>query len=541
MLEIKNPYSRKRLTFKQRFYKKFTESIVPYIKKIPIQKDMIVKQKYIPKFLQQARISVESWERFAWSTKRPDNIDIDLLSLHVAEYIPIENIDELNKGLKKLFKKYPFKYHFFGQIKQVTEYVDEFCNEVKQSIHGGRWSNFGYLDFSKEKNLSDLIKQVHIHGTHISSSLIILQFIITPSTSFIKEYKKVMDSDVKGGKVFTPTFKNFFTFWDSKGVSESNYKEQKLEDLILELKWRTMNEISKYFDLYLTKQKLIPPSIEVYKLNQSSCMFNEEDEKRNLFWESIGMQRFQCEISKDGYWQLFSNKGNHLIDSSLKITCNSKVKKRPGYESLDIQIVYSVGQFSKGLLPILVIREYVVDLSKNIAARQKNTFSSIKKEKTKYKKLINIRYELEQNLHILKRFKYEIDENYFENVKDGIIRLSEFEPVRPKLDNEVWVERIVDNTDYMIDKTYNHSENFAKIIDDTVRLLEIKTNNSLRRMTFFLTIITVILSVVATTIAGTSLYLQLDEKDRQLLNEVFKSIEIFLFKIFTLVKLIFYF
>src|SRR5699024_2559381 len=135
------------------------------------------------------------------------------------------------------------------------------------------------------------------------------------------------------------------------------------------------------------------------------------------------------------------------------------------------------------LLPILVIREYVVDLSKNIAARQKNTFSSIKKEKQKYKKLINIRYEIEKNLHILKRFKYEIDENYFENVKDGIIRLSEFEPVRPKLDNEVWVERIVDNTDYMIDKTYNHSENFAKIIDDTVRLLEIKTNNSLRRMT----------------------------------------------------------
>src|SRR5699024_11325540 len=56
--------------------------------------------------------------------------------------------------------------------------------------------------------------------------------------------------------------------------------------------------------------------------------------------------------------------------------------------------------------------------------------------RSKYKKLINIRYELEQNLHILKRFKYEIDENYFENVKDGIIRLSEFEPVRPKLDKD---------------------------------------------------------------------------------------------------------
>src|SRR5690606_21904398 len=151
-----------------------------------------VQQKYIPKVLHFARQSIEGWERYSWSTKKTDDIEVDFLSLYVAEYIPIENIDILNKGLKKLFKKYPARYQF-GKITQ----VDKFCNEVKQSIHGGRWSNFGSIDLTEEENLSDFTKEVQVQGTHISSSSIILQFRITPSDIFTKEYKKVMYKEVK--------------------------------------------------------------------------------------------------------------------------------------------------------------------------------------------------------------------------------------------------------------------------------------------------------------------------------------------------------
>lgn len=524
MIKIKNPYSRKRFTFKERFYKKITDLTVPYIKKIPLQEDRSVKQKYIPEVLHSARQVIEGWERYAWSTKKPDDIKVDFLSLYVAEYIPIENVDILNKGLKKLYKKYPARFGY-GQNAQ----IDEFCNEVKQCIHGGRWSNFGFLDFSKEENLSDLIKQVHVHGTHVSSSSIIVQFIITPSDSFINKYKEVVDTDVKDGNVFTPSFKTFFKFWGSSGIPGSSVKEQMLEDLRLELKWRTMKEVSKYFDLYFTNNKLTPPSIEVYKLKQLSCKFKEEEhEKRNKFWESIGMHFFHYhDISKDGYWQLFSNERNHLKDSSLKITCNSEIKREPMFHTLDFQIVYLVEEFAKDLLPVLVMREYALDLSKKIALQQKDTFSSIKKEKPKYRKLINIRYELEQNLHILKRFKNEIGENYFDRVKKRIMKISEFEPSRPNFINKVWTEIIVDNTNYLINKTHRHSQNFAKMIDDTVKLLEIRTNNSLRKLTYSLTITTVILSVVATTIAGISLYFQFNEETRQSLNELLNLVKNF--------------
>ncbi|MFB6465428.1 hypothetical protein ACE38V_01290 [Cytobacillus sp. Hz8] len=517
MIEIKNPYSRNRLSLKGKFNKKFTDFIVPYIKRISLDENWQTKSKYILKVLESARISVEDWESDRFSTSEiPQDIDLDLLSVYVAEYIPIENVDKLNKGLKKLVKNYPFRFQH-GQ----AEHVDEFCNEVKKSIHGGRWSNFGFIDFTKEKKVSDFVKDIHIHGTHLSSSSIILQFVINPSDEFISEYKKLIQSDIKEGHSFELSFKSLFKFWGGKGLSYDIVKNQMLEDLIIELKWRTMKEISKYFPLYFTNNKLIPPSIEVYKLNQTSSIFKiDEHEKRSSFWHSIGMDRPFSDISKDGYWQLFTEGSRpYFIDSSLKVTCNSLIKREPMYHSFDFQIVYLLEEFANLFLPIMVMREYTVDSSQKIAIQQNRTFSSIQKEKPKYHKLINIRYELERNSQILKRFKNEIDDNYFNRVKSKINKIAEFEPSNRRYNGMSATEMIVDNTKYIVDKTYEHFRNFAKMIDDTVQLLEIKTNNSLRRRTFGLSIITVVLSIAATTFAGISLFYQLsDEKQNKIVG-----------------------
>jgi hypothetical protein len=523
MIEIKNPYSRKRFTFKEKLQRKFTFLAVPLIKMIPLKEE---KSKIIPKFLKQLRQSAEYWNRDKLTNSKPTNVDVDLLSLYVSEYIPIENVDKLNKGLKKVYKIFEPKRFNTNDISR----IDDFCNEVKQSIHGGRWSNFGYLEVGEESDLFGFVKQLQVNGTHISSSSIILQFIITPSDNFVSEFKKLVDSNVKDETILTPSLKRLFSFWGSRTRPGSRVKELLIEDLLLELKWRTLIEISKYFDMYFTSNKLVPPSIEVYKVKQTSCRFKyEENEEKNQFWDSIGLDDFQFhEISKDGFWKLFPKTNNQHLDRSVKITCNSEISKEKMFHSLDFQMVYYVQEFAMNLLPILIMRNYVIDLSKQIAIRQKDTFISIKKEKPKYQKLINIRYELEQNLHILKRFKNEMGKSEFERVKKEIMEcISDFEPSRPKFSNISWAETIVDNTSFLIDKTYTHSQNFAKIIDDTVKLLEIKTNNSLRRRTFWLTIFTVILSVAATIFAGLSLYFQLSNENQNSISEIFHSIKNF--------------
>ncbi|WP_377279150.1 hypothetical protein [Planococcus dechangensis] len=418
-------------------------------------------------------------------------------------------------------KNYPSPFDH-GQ----TERIDEFCSSVKKSIQAGRWSNFGSIDFTEEKRISEFVKDIKIQGTHSSSSSIILQFVINPSDKFINKYKDLIKSDIKEGFSFDLNLKTLFKFWGSKSLSYDIVKNQMVEDLIMELKWRTMKEINKYFPMYFTKNKLIPPSIEIYKLKQSSCIFKyDENELRSSFWNSIGMDNFLSDISKDGYWKLFTEgRKPYLIDSSIKVTCNSAIKHEPMFHSLNFQIVYMTGEFANLLLPIMVMREYAVNTSEKVAIQQKKTFSSIQKEKPKYHKLINIRYELERDLQILKRFKNEIGSNYFNKVKSEIKKIVDFEPSNPKYVDISATEMIVDNSNYIIDKTYDHSQSFAKIIDDTVQLLEIKTNNSLRRRSFGLTIITVILSLAATIFAGISLIFQLSNDRRNEMMSLFNPI-----------------
>ncbi|MEC3797115.1 hypothetical protein A6g_20160 [Bacillus velezensis] len=134
-------------------------------------------------------------------------------------------------------------------------------------------------------------------------------------------------------------------------------------------------------------------------------------------------------------------------------------------------------------------------------------------------------------MQILKRFKNEIGDNYFDNyfdnVKSTLKKTNEFEPSRPQYREKAVTDMIVDNTSYLVEKTFNHSQYFAKMIDEATKLLEIKTNNSLRAFTFFLTITTVIFSIIATAIAAASFYFQLSENAKDELQNLISNINSF--------------
>jgi hypothetical protein len=522
MIEIKNPYSKKRLTYKEKIQRKLTDLTDPWIRKLPFNEDWDAKPKYIPQFLNRIRTSVEYWDRDTFRNDIPRDVSVDLLSLYIAEYIPIENIDELNKGLRKLFKDFAPTRMNTNDLSR----IDEFCKQVKQSIHSSRWSNFGFLEVPKDNDLRSFVSQIRVQASQVTSTTIIIKFIVEPSKEFLWEYEEILESNVKDQTTFKPKLKKLFSYWGASVSNGNRVKERLVEDLMLEFKWRTLKEISKYFELYFSQNGIVPPSIEVSKVNQLYSKFKYiGNEQRNFFWESIGMKNFNNEISKDGYWELHTKEGDYLIDSSIKLTCNAEIPKEDMFYSIEVQIVYFVEELAKYVLPILVMRNYTIALSENIAKRQKKTYKSIKKEKPNYKKLINIRYELEQSLQILKRFKSEFGEDEFRRIKSRIARnLKNFEPTRKRTNFIPWGEAIVDNTSFLIERTNTHSNNFAKIIDDTVRLLEIKTNDSLRRRTFWLTIVTVIVSVLAAVIAATSLYLQLSDDNRTTLKESFSSI-----------------
>lgn len=513
-MKINNPYSQNRYTFKERMERKFTELVIPLIRYIPMSDKIHFdsKPKYIPGSIFRIRRHMKYRENHKiWDNSKPSYMDIDLLSVYVSEYIPIENIDNLEKGLLKIFKEHKPVSYAYNDPSQIKT----FCNEVRQSIYGGRWSTFGHIAIDKDSELYNYVKHIEIHATQISSSSIILGFNISPSEPYLNIYKSEMRRNIEEETTLHPSVKKFFTFWGSRTIPGDAAKEKKIEDLLLELKWRTLKEMGKYLEMYFISNKIIFPSIEVYKIQQD---FSEIKLKKNesQFLSSIGLREsYYHDKSKDGYWDIYGGDTTDKIDSSVKITCNSHLPGEPYYSTHDFQIEDSVREFADNLLPILVMRNYTMNLSENIAIQQKEIFSSIKKSKPNYKKLINIRYDLETNLQLLKRFKSEISDDVYKQFKYIIKNsIGEFEPVNRNSKDKVWSEIIVENTKFMIEKTFTHSQNLSKIIDDTVKLLEIKTNNSLRKKTFSLTIFTVILSLIATAFAGLSLYYSLDKEEQ---------------------------
>lgn len=93
-------------------------------------------------------------------------------------------------------------------------------------------------------------------------------------------------------------------------------------------------------------------------------------------------------------------------------------------------------------------------------------------------------------------------------------------------------EIIIDNTKSMLETVYKYSSDFAKILDDRIELLEIQTNNSIRKKSFTITVISVFITLLALVIAALSLYVSivgLDDNEKNEILEFLKEIVSILF------------
>lgn len=509
ILKFRNPYSKQRKTKKEKLKLFITKSIIPYIKKAPTAVNEKVYSKFLPESIYAAKETIEfHWERKkSWTNKKPNDVQLLLKKIYISDYIPIEKIEVFNKGLKRIFSnnRAPFEH---GN----EERIDEFCKNVNFNLYGGLWSNFGSIKFNGDE-ITEFIDGIHISATHVGSSTIIAQFIITPSDNFLREFEYILDKEIKDEGYFEFQIKNFLTFWNNRTQPGTNVKHEMVEDYLLELKWIAMKEINKYFYTTLHQLKIVTPSIEVYETDRTYC---ELKRSNNVFWESVGMDFYKNDSSKDGYWDIFHTNGySSGIDNPLKLVYNSNLELKVSNELGSFQGYISVVmmEFSKKIFPMLVARTYAINISELVATHRKNIYGFLAKNRPKYKKLIRIRYELEKEIQVIRRFQNEFDSNFYERTISDVDKVFEFESSRWEELNEVRL--VVENTKYLLEETTRHSDDLTNIIDDAVKLLEIKTNHSIRKWSFWLTTTSIILSVIATTIAALSFFYQMDDKQRE--------------------------
>lgn len=531
MLKIRNPISRSRFTHEEQLQRKLTFMLTPLIRKVgnlPYEK---ISNNKLFQFYKHG-IEENIFTR-KYTNEQPSNIEVDLVSINIGELLPVEEIDSFRSGMLHI-------YRYFGRdgYQPVNDFdrVLKFCDEVEENLHGRSWSNLGSVSVTKNSNLHKYIKRISFSAAQISTSSVLITFNVTPADEFLNSLKELMKKEIKGERIFTTSLKDLFKSAAAKNYSNSQVKQRLVEDYLIEIKWRFLSEIGQYFSLYFHENNIMPPSIEIYKTNQ---IFNNlprtiENDKVNEFWESVGMEKkgMNTEVSNDGFLLLHSDlRSDKSLDNKIKIVGNSNKPIHPGYDNFNIFLTHYLQEFSLEALSINVINTYAEFVNKQLASYQRLIYQVTQKRKLKYKKIIKIRHTLHQNIQILKRFKNEISNEDFERKKQSLKeRTANFEiadSVPTRLKEFSWTNRITSSTVFLINETYNHSENLTKLLEDTVQLVEIGTNHSLRNWSFRLSMFTVFLTIITTILATTSIvltYFQLPEETQYTINNFFLSI-----------------
>ncbi|KZE04136.1 hypothetical protein B4117_4306 [Bacillus mycoides] len=512
-MKIKNPYSKGRYTTKKKLQRKVSNLLIPLINRLPKMKEdsdfEILKRGLNYKFYRNKTV------------KPPEGIHLDLLSINVSELVPIENVLLLRKGLKKLFAKHkPKRISTFND----PESIDKFCDIASMNLNAGTWYRLGSVEFSKDSALGDSVSFISIYGVHISSSLLMMHFEIVPSSSYQERLQHVIDKEVGAEVIYVPKLRNPLKRYTMGSKTPDTLKSIMIEDLLIELKWRTLDYINTFFPLYFHNNSVIAPSIDTYKIDEvsSSLGIYLEGEKENNFFDAFGISKDRVdfyEISKDGLWRLyFEEDRNKLEKDSLKILCNSFYEPDNTLSnSLESQIKIEAHHKSSDLLPILAIRKYLKHQKTLIATYRNKVYEYTQNKSINYKKLLQLRIELEKNVQILNRIKTEEDHDIIFSKKN----LSGMESYPRYSGQPIWSDYIIESTKYLITDTYDHAKGIIKIIDDTLEILNLKTSYSIQKKSTRLTFISLIvafLSALLTLISLYFTYIQMGNKSEELFS-----------------------
>lgn len=483
-MKITNPISRNRFGKKERMQRYLTRKI----------SNFKLKEQKGNNFLSSIYWGLKSDKLSQEDVSIPDDIQVDLLTITVADIMPVEELEEFKDGMKKLLSLYRPAINFNDSNR-----VDDFYEKISSSIHGKRWSHLGNIQFDDKTDIGKYIKFVSIKVSQISSSIFVVNYQLRLTTDYIARVNNIISSNFQKETIFKPKIKTILKFWGSATSFPEQVKNRCFEDYILEIKWKFFSHISKYLPTFFHKNRVVSPGVLLYKVKQDYCSLNNN----HRFWDSVGLPQGRhslYDMTVDGAWQLHSYRGiDRNLDDSISIVCNSQVKFDFDLgHNIENEIIFRSEDFIRNMITVLAIRRYTIFISKQIATFRISSFRSISKKKIDYKKIIKQRFTVEQNGHMLKRIKNEISLNHSQYLKKELKEsFYQWESVNTMLKKRPLVESQVDNTIRLVEDTFNHSESLINTLDNTVQILTLKTNFSLQRRTVLLTIVTIILAVVA--------------------------------------------
>lgn len=446
-------------------------------------------------------------DRVYIDSRIPEGVDFELFGLKIIEVFNLNNFENLQKGLKNIFKKND------GFFRRNYDFSD-----IKGKLTGGGWYKIGCL--VKKRNflipnsvsfdLPNGIHSIDIELYRVLPSQYVLTFDVLLENSLKKEFKNLLNDRYLSSTIF----KSILPWRISRtGYSQSN-TESSIKAALKNWKNKIRSNVERclsphfkgIFYKYGHKSKPKLPCVELYLLkdNENVEIPFEEWKGRHKWLRTIGIKTYSSGSYKHINYLIIWPDRRDKITAPLKLLIlENEVLKNidiAGYGNDKVNAIYHVLYEEKesiiSLFSLVAAIEMIQDQVENIRIEISNMRKSVT-WRHKINKALDLNTQLRELSYVIHDFKNE----YFRNKKWIEHRLEVLSQAKRAYNDDSDIRK---DFIFMIDNKFD-------LIFESIQLLEnsfisfIENNNikvmlSLQQRMIWLTVI-----ITLATILGVSL------------------------------------
>lgn len=433
----------------------------------------------------------------------PESTRIDYIKQIIAEYIPIEDVINFKSAIKKFNKAHAKKG--FNILDEKS--LDTFCEKILNTSDYRGWHNIGTIELKVDSPLAKHYKFISLKLHAISKSSTIMYATLYPSDDFKNELKHLMDTHEPRHNRLKPYFSNGLLKFGEYTLSEITVKQKKLDELQNVHKSAFTKELTKHFKGLFYKNKVIPPSFEVYSENQKESKIKFPTE--NTYLESIGLEKrdYSTEISPDGFYTFYYDSlYKEDMSNTLKFTYNEFIKHTINTFEVSEYISIELEEICTFIMPFLLYYTYSIHFNSVLAKRQNEIFSLTSKRKVNLNDTLNALLQLENNLEIIERLHQEITSKELNLIKyEHEYYFKEYLECHYNGVSPSSLKELPNYTEEKITDNINYANFLRTKLNKIINVLEIKSQKKSRSISTFLTISSLLIAIISLIVTVISL------------------------------------
>ncbi|MDC7225212.1 MAG: hypothetical protein PQJ61_00445 [Spirochaetales bacterium] len=420
---------------------------------------------------------------------------LELLSVRVYDFIPLEEKDKITNNIYRLIKKFPAP---MTRLSEVNKKLNNFGNDYLST----GWSNIGSIKCN-ENNFTNAISYASFSLLKISESWGIVCVNITIDEQFSKRIKDISNQKYVGMNLYQSTWKMFLKgLWGYSAIMPNAMFVNEIESLFENLYREIDMKIMKNVNGILSQEKIESPKINVFSYKKNAEKENVEN--KNIFWSFFEIEdRFIWNYKSENVKLLFPQRiklsKSHFSTMNLFFD-QEKTNYPKAYIDLDNFINVQFNGWNMILAPLLLMETYVDSLFLDISNFKDTVFSKIKKYKKNQIRKLNPEYQR------FVRFAHYFDRMLEEIEIEELIKNKAFHGF-PKFEKQIKLNNnLSSKSDFLIDISSNLKYKYLKAkkmiayiqsrLEDYYKYHSTNTNSKIQLYLLILTIVTVLIGFI---------------------------------------------